>query len=64
LKKVGYSFFCDRKSLYGLRAGTDFNIPVTYCSALMSVAYGRVVKGLALEGQVIRAKLLENIANK
>jgi heterodisulfide reductase subunit B2 len=44
--------------------GTKFNIPVTYYSSLMSVAYGRSAKESALDGQIIRAKKLEDIANK
>ena len=44
--------------------GTKFNIPVTYYSTLMAVAYGRSAKDAALGGQVIKAKQLEDIANK
>ena len=44
--------------------GTKFNIPVTYYSSLMSVAYGRSEKESALNGQIIRDKKLEDIANK
>lgn len=44
--------------------GTKFNIPVTYYSTLMAVAYGKSAKEAALEGQIIRAKKLEEIANK
>ncbi len=44
--------------------GTKFHIPVTYYSTLMSVAYGRSAKDSALGGQIIRAKQLEDIANK
>ena len=44
--------------------GTKFNIPVTYYSTLMAVAYGSSAKEAALDGQVIRAKQLEDIAAK
>lgn len=44
--------------------GTKFNIPVVYYSTLMSVAFGRSAKDAALEGQVIRATKLEEIAAK
>ncbi|OOZ41955.1 heterodisulfide reductase [Solemya pervernicosa gill symbiont] len=44
--------------------GTNFNIPVVYYSTLMSVAFGRNAKDAALDGQMIRAKQLEDIANK
>lgn len=44
--------------------GTKFNIPVTYYSQLMTVAYGGSAKEAALDGQVIRAKKLEEIAAK
>jgi heterodisulfide reductase subunit B len=44
--------------------GTKFKMPVVYYSALMAVAYGRDAKAAGLDGQVIRAKKLEDIANK
>mgnify|MGYP001812539769 FL=1 len=44
--------------------GTKFKMPVVYYSTLMSVAYGRSAKDAALNGQVIPAKQLEEIANK
>ncbi len=44
--------------------GTKFKMPVIYYSQLMSVAYGRNAKDSALNGQVIKAKQLEDIANK
>ena len=44
--------------------GTKFHIPVTYYSTLMAVAYGSTAKDAALEGQIIRAKKLEEIAAK
>ncbi len=44
--------------------GTKFNIPSVYYSTLMSVAYGRSAKDAALDGQVIRAIKLEEIAAK
>jgi heterodisulfide reductase subunit B len=46
------------------RHGTKFSMPVVYYSQLMSVAYGRSAKEAGLDGQVIRAKKLEEIANK
>jgi len=44
--------------------GTKFKMPVVYYSTLMSVAYGRSAADAALNGQVIPAKKLEEIANK
>lgn len=44
--------------------GTKFNIPSVYYSTLMSVAYGNSAKEAALDGQIIRAKQLEEIAAK
>ncbi len=44
--------------------GTKFNIPVTYYTSLMAVAYGKSAKEAALDGQIIRAKQLEDIASK
>jgi heterodisulfide reductase subunit B len=44
--------------------GTKFKMPVVYYSTLMSVAYGRSAQDAALNGQVIPAKKLEEIANK
>jgi heterodisulfide reductase subunit B len=42
--------------------GTKFNIPSVYYSTLMSVAYGKSAKDAALDGQIIKAKKLEEIA--
>lgn len=44
--------------------GTKFHIPVTYYSTLMSVAYGKSAKQAGLDGQIIRSKSLEEIAEK
>ncbi|MEW8535345.1 MAG: heterodisulfide reductase-related iron-sulfur binding cluster [Candidatus Thiodiazotropha endolucinida] len=44
--------------------GTKFNMPVVYYSTLMSVAFGRSAADAALNGQIIPAKQLEEIANK
>ncbi len=44
--------------------GTKFKMPVVYYSTLMSVAYGKSLKEAGLDGQVIRAKQLEEIAKK
>jgi heterodisulfide reductase subunit B len=44
--------------------GTKFDMPVVYYSQLMSVAFGRSAKDAALNGQVIKAKQLEEIAGK
>ncbi|WP_260295101.1 CoB--CoM heterodisulfide reductase iron-sulfur subunit B family protein [Sedimenticola hydrogenitrophicus] len=46
------------------RFGSKFNMPVVYYSQLMSVAFGRNSKDSALDGQIIRAKSLEEIAGK
>lgn len=46
------------------RYGTKFNIPVTYYSQLMTVAYGGSAKEAGLDGQIIRATKLEEIAAK
>jgi len=42
--------------------GTKFNMPVVYYSTLMAVAFGRSAKDAALNGQVIPAKQLEDLA--
>ena len=44
--------------------GTNFNMPVVYYSQLMSVAYGKNAKEAGLDGQIIRAKKLEDITGK
>jgi heterodisulfide reductase subunit B len=44
--------------------GTRFKMPVVYYSTLMSVAFGRSAKEAALQGQVIRAKPLEDLASR
>ena len=43
---------------------TKFDIPVVYYSTLMSVAYGKNYKESGLDGQIIKAKQLDDIANK
>ncbi|MEE8343316.1 MAG: CoB--CoM heterodisulfide reductase iron-sulfur subunit B family protein [Gammaproteobacteria bacterium] len=44
--------------------GTKFKMPTVYYSTLMSVAYGGSKKDAGLDGQIIRAKKLEEIAAK
>src|SRR5574341_1534315 len=44
--------------------GTKFAMPVTYYSQLMTVAYGGGIKQAGLDGHVIRARKLEEIAVK
>jgi len=44
--------------------GTNFNIPVVYYSTLMDVAFGRDAKDSALNGQIIKATKLDDIAGK
>jgi len=44
--------------------GTKFHLPSVYYSTLMSVAFGKTAKEAALDGQIIRAKKLEEIATK
>ena len=44
--------------------GTHFHIPVTYYSTLMSVAYGKTARQAGLDGQIIKAEKLEEIAGK
>lgn len=41
--------------------GTNFKMPVTYYSQLLTVAYGGTAKEAGLDGQVIRASKLEEI---
>jgi heterodisulfide reductase subunit B len=43
---------------------TKFNMPVVYYSTLMSVAYGKGYKESGLDGQIIKAKKLEEISKK
>ena len=45
-------------------SNTNFKMPVVYYSTLMSVAYGGSGKDATLDGQVIKAKQLEEIASK
>lgn len=44
------------------KQGTRFNMPVLYYSQLLTVAYGGSVQEAGLDGQVIRAARLEEIA--
>jgi len=44
--------------------GKKFNIPVMYYSQLMTIAYGGSAKDAGLDGQMIRATRLEEIAAK
>ncbi len=44
--------------------GTKFKMPTVYYSTLMSVAYGSSKKDAGLDGQIIRAKKLGEIAAK
>jgi len=46
------------------RYGTKFDIPVLYYSQLMVIAYGGNAKQAGLNGQVIRARRLEEMAAK
>jgi heterodisulfide reductase subunit B len=46
------------------RHGTKFKMPVVYYSQLMAVAYGKSAKEAGLDGQVIRARQLEDVAGK
>jgi heterodisulfide reductase subunit B len=46
------------------KRGTKLNMPVTYYSQLMTVAYGGNAKEAGLDGHVIRAKKLEEITVK
>ncbi|MCO5760572.1 MAG: heterodisulfide reductase [Gammaproteobacteria bacterium] len=44
--------------------GTQFKMPVVYYSNLMAVAFGRSAKDAALNGQIIPAKALDDLAAK
>ena len=44
--------------------GTKFNMPVLYYSQLLTLAYGGSAKDAGLNGQVIRARKLEEFASK
>jgi heterodisulfide reductase subunit B len=44
--------------------GSKFEMPVVYYGQLISVAYGRSIEDAALDGQLIKAKKLEEIAAK
>ncbi|WP_457633636.1 CoB--CoM heterodisulfide reductase iron-sulfur subunit B family protein [Oceanithermus desulfurans] len=46
------------------RFGTKFRMPVVYYSTLLAVAYGKSAKEAGLDGQVIPAKKLEEIASR
>lgn len=43
---------------------TKFKLPVVYYSKLMSVAHGKIRKEAGLDGQVIAAKQLDDIAKE
>jgi heterodisulfide reductase subunit B len=43
---------------------SNFDMPVVYYGQLISVAYGRSAEDSALDGQLIKAKKLEEIAAK
>jgi len=51
-------------TLYRQQNDSWFNLPSVYYSTLMSVAYGKSAKEAALDGQIIKAKKLEEIAAK
>jgi heterodisulfide reductase subunit B len=44
------------------RYGTKLNMPVTYYSQLMTVAYGGTAKQAGLDGHIIQPKKLQDIA--
>jgi heterodisulfide reductase subunit B len=44
--------------------GTKFNMPVLYYSQLLTLAYGGTAKEAGLDGNVIRARKLEDFASK
>jgi heterodisulfide reductase subunit B len=44
--------------------GSKFDRPVVYYGQLISVAYGRNARQSALDGRIIKAKKLEEIAAK
>ena len=44
------------------RCGTKFNIPVLYYSQLMAVAYGASAEDTGLNGNIVCATKLEEIA--
>jgi heterodisulfide reductase subunit B len=44
--------------------GTKFDIPVLYYSQLMTLAYGGSAKEAGLNGNVVRARKLEEFAAK
>jgi heterodisulfide reductase subunit B len=44
--------------------GSNFDMPVVYYGQLISVAYGRSAENSALDGQLIKAKKLEEVAAK
>lgn len=46
------------------RYGTKFNMPVVYYSQLIGVAYGKSASEAALNGQIVKAQKLEELANK
>jgi heterodisulfide reductase subunit B2 len=46
------------------KQGTSLNMPVVYYSQLMSIAYGGSAKEAGLDGQIIKATKLEDIAGR
>jgi heterodisulfide reductase subunit B len=52
------------QSFINKKYGTNFNMPSVYYSTIMSVAFGKTAKEAALDGQMIRAKQLEEVAGR
>jgi heterodisulfide reductase subunit B len=46
------------------KQGTKFNMPVVYYTQLLTLSYGGSIKESGLDGQLIRAEMLEKIAGK
>ena len=54
----------DYQSEINKKQGTKFAMPVLYYSQLLVLAYGGSAKDAGLDGQVIRARQLEEFAGK
>lgn len=52
------------QSFINKKYGTNFNMPSVYYSTIMSVAFGKTAKEAALDGQMIRATKLEEVAGR
>lgn len=61
--KIG-AYICKGCDLINKKFGKKYKMPVVYYSQLMAVAYGASAKEAGLDGNIVRATQLEEIAAK